>query len=167
MQYKDAPKEVADLVNKVRSKYFPELEQANIKIIFDTTKRAKKWLAQIRKPNKLVRYLTTDEDGILPNGWDYIIVIDETPWDYYNEGDQMRIIRHELRHCNYNPEQEERDKQYNLEKHDVEDFYAEIRLATEENELEWKKRASEVAFSIYEEIKEEKKNKKKSKKKKE
>lgn len=163
MSYEDAPQSVIDLLIKVQTKYFPELASANIHVMFDTTERPKSWLAKIIKPSSLVRHLTAD--NLNTDGYDYIIVIDKTPWHLYREDDKLRTIRHELRHTFVKHEAAERNKQYLLVKHDIEDFAAEIELATEEGELRWRERASLVAQSEYERLKEQKKADKKAAKK--
>jgi hypothetical protein len=164
MDYREAPAEVLTLVQTVKERFFGDMVSANIKVLFDTKPKLKSWLAYISKPSQLVRYLTSNpEIGQPEEGWDYILVIDELPWEHYSEDDKMRLIRHELRHCEYNPESEERSKQYGIAKHDYEDFYAEVLLASQENELKWRVRASEVAASVYEDLKEKEKEKKKTK----
>lgn len=123
-RFEDVTQNVVDKAQEIIDTTFPALRTAKILYIFDTKKRISKGkvvLAQVMKPNDLVKYLTMDltHDA---EGMDYIISIDKLAWETADDMDKTRILRHEFRHTIYDSE---KDK-YKLVGHSVEDFYEEI-----------------------------------------
>jgi predicted metallopeptidase len=151
MIYEAVPEDVYKKVIEVKESYFPELEDARIKVLFDTRPKKKSFLAKIYKASELLRFFTGDlvqeEEGL-----DYVIVFDQRA--YQNEGisddDRMRLIRHELRHIYYRPDKPKRKSQFTLRKHSVTDFYEELDLAAEEGDPRWMQRVQETIHDMYE-----------------
>jgi len=102
-------------------------------------------IASIKSTNEVEKYLTEQESG-----YDYFVFINSLVWDLAAEKDKKRILSHELRHCFID------DKgNYKIIKHDIEDFYAEIKL--NEDDPMWAQSLSTVAMAKYEQMKEEEK----------
>ena len=136
---------------EVRDKYFPDLIDARIKVLWDTRTKKKSWFAKIYKASDMLRYFTIDEVGVDEEGLDYIIVLDRM--FYMHEAvldkDRERILRHELRHAWYRPTKRTRKSQYVLRKHNCETFWEEIELNTKEGDPQWDYRMGEIHTSIY------------------
>jgi hypothetical protein len=160
LRYDEANDHVNELLKEVRSKDFPELVNAKIKVLFDLKKRKSGGmviLAKIMKTNDLIRHLTRDEADFY-NGYDYIISIDKKCWENITDLDRIKILRHELRHTFFDIESE--DNPYKLLNHSVSDFYEEVEL--NKNDPRWRERVATLTEDIYEQEKEartEKKNK--------
>jgi len=148
-RFEDAPAAVLDLVDQVKGKYFPELVNAKIKVIFDTAKRKSQGnfvLGRIQRTSSVVRHLTRDE-ARSADGFDYILYLDYRIWNAIPQPDQIRIVRHELRHCFFDTEA--KSNHYKLVGHDIEDFIMEIDLNKEDSR--WRERVAAVAASLYDE----------------
>ena len=148
--FEDVPQNVIDDLEAVKEKYFSDLFDARIKVLWDTRIKKKKWLAKIYKASEMIRYFTADEVGE-EDGLDYVIVLDRH--FYTNEAvtdeDRKRILRHELRHAWYRPTKRTRKSQYVLRKHNCETFWEEIELNTKEGDPQWDYRMGEIHTSIY------------------
>lgn len=152
----DASDEAVAVLNEVRERWFPILEGAEIKVLFDTKIRkhgGKIVLGRIMKSNDLIRRLT---DNITDEGCDYILFLDEVAFENISPEDRIRLVRHELRHCKVvgTPEK----PKYKTIPHDIEDFVVEVRLNGDD--VDWAKNAAEVTSLIYEQREEEAKDKK-------
>lgn len=158
-RFEDAPSQVINLVETVREKWFPELEGAKIKVVFDLKKRVsggKLVLGRIMKANDLTRFLTIDE-AESTEGFDYFLFFDKKIFELMDIEDQIRLARHELRHTDVDFESE--TDQFKVKPHDIEDFYDEIEL--NRDDPRWAERVVTVAEAVYEQEKEEKKAAKK------
>ena len=153
IRYIEASEKAKETLEAVRKTYFPLLENAVIKILFDTKRRVKgnrMVLGSIRKANDLIRRLT---DTLAEEGCDYILFLDQIVFENISDKDKIRLVRHELRHCKVvgTPEK----PKYKLIPHDIEDFVIEIEL--NKDDIDWAKKASETASLIYEQLEESKK----------
>ena len=161
LRYDEVSDHVNKLLDEVRSKDFPELVNAKIKVLFDLKKRKSGGLvilARIMKANDLIRHLTRN-GADYHNGYDYIITLDKKCWENITDLDRAKILRHELRHTFFDIESE--DDPYKLLNHSVSDFHEEVEL--NKNDPRWRERVTTLTEDIYEQEKEarsEKKNKK-------
>ena len=149
----ECPEEVYKLKGEIIDKFFPDLINAKFKMLFYDKKkvsRGRSTLAYIRCASDVEKLLSKEST---PEELDYFIFIDKNVWTEISPIDRTRLVRHELRHCFVDLEA---NKPYKLIGHDVEDFYAEIELATEEGDLRWCERVNTVAESIYEKKKDDK-----------
>jgi hypothetical protein len=165
MRYEDTDNSVTKVLDEVRTTWFKELNEAKIKCVFDTKIRKSKGkvvLASIRKTNDLLRHLTAEEahDEL---GYDYIIAIDKVVWEAIQPEDQVRLIRHEMRHAFLIEDAEVKDP-YKIVPHDFEDFRAELELNKEDPT--WAERVVMLAEDIYSQMKEREQEAKKAGKKK-
>lgn len=163
MRFEEVTNDVYEVLEKVREKYFPELLNAKIKLLFDTKKRTKGSrvvLANIRKTNDLLKLLTAKEakDN---EGFTYIVTVDKIVWQNIDSKDKIRLLRHELRHTSVSID-DEKDP-YKIVEHDIQDFIDEVTLNNDDPG--WAKRVAGLAEDIYDQMKEqEKAAKRKSKK---
>lgn len=144
-RYVETPKNVEELVEEVRSEYFPNLEGCIIKILMDTKKRTSEGnitVASVKKANNIERFLTADE--MANGGVDIIMIIDSNIFYNLDRDDQLRIVRHELRHIFYDNEAEQ---PYKIIGHDVNDFKIEIKL--NQDDPDWDERVSAISQSVY------------------
>jgi hypothetical protein len=163
LRYEEVTDDAKHLLYEVQTKYFPELKNAKIILLFDLKKRTsggRVVLGRIMKTNDLLRHLTKD-DGFAIDGVDYIVTLDKQGWDAIGTEDRTRVLRHELRHTYYDIESE--DNPYKLIDHSITDFYEEVEL--NKDDPRWRERVATVVADIYEQEKEDrKKDKKKGKK---
>ena len=160
-RYIEATSEVTDLVEEVIESTFPDLRDAKIYCVFDQKKRKSKGsivLAEIKKANKLIKFLTSD--NVNSEGFDYILFIDQLFWDFAGDMEKLRCIRHELQHCEIDPENE--NDPFKLRGHELQDFYDEIKF--NENDPRWMERCRTFVEARYEQIKEQEKIAKKKQK---
>ncbi|MBF0605966.1 MAG: putative metallopeptidase [Candidatus Magnetobacterium sp. LHC-1] len=146
-RFEDAPSSVIALVNEVRNQYFSELINVSIRVLFDRKKRTSSGnivLGRIQKTNDLTRHLTK-EDTATAEGYDFILFLDKLAFTNIEKKDQVRLIRHQLRHIIVDPESPKNP--YKLVGHDVENFYAELEL--NKDDIRWDERVREVAMSLY------------------
>ena len=147
IRYEEASTEFVNVFNEVRDRYFPELVNAKIKLLFDTKIRKKGGqivLGRIQKSNDLIRKLTvTEARG--NEGYDYVITLDKKAFDNVGHDDRVRIIRHELRHTHVDSEAK---KPYKLVDHDITDFVQEVSLNNDDPG--WARRVSTLTSDIYE-----------------
>lgn len=140
--------EAKEILQEVRQKWFPLLEQAIIKILFDTKKRTsggKIVLGRILKANDLIRRLT---DNLAEEGCDYILFLDEVAFVNIPAEDKIRLVRHELRHCKVI--ETKKGITYKIIPHDLEDFTIEVKL--NEDKIDWAKNAVQLTADIYDQI---------------
>jgi hypothetical protein len=146
LRYEEADKDAVRLMEDVRAKHFASIARARIKLLYDLKRRKSVnglTLGQIRKPNDLLRFFSR-KDAAAVQGYDYVITIDKVAWGAISDTDRVRIIRHELRHTDYDIEAKD---PYRLVKHDVNDFRAEIEL--NKDDPEWGTRVAALAVEIY------------------
>lgn len=152
-RYQEVLQAEYDVLSKVREEWFDFLQDANVKLLFDTKKRMSEKrlvIAKIFKPNELVDHYIA-EDNV-----DYIITMDKVAWEVSPEIDKVRTIRHELRHA-YISEK----GNFETVGHDFEDFYPEAKLNSDDPD--WKNRIATLTGDIYTQREEAAKKAKKSK----
>lgn len=161
LRYEEVTPLVIDMLREVKTRDFPELKNAKIKVLFDLKKRksgGRIVLGRIMKTNDLIRHLTKDDVEIV-EGYDYIITLDKKCWDNIPDEDRVRIIRHELRHTYFDIEAEK--DPYKLVTHSISDFYEEVEL--NQKDPRWRERVGTITEDIYEQEKEAKDEKKRKK----
>jgi hypothetical protein len=152
----EASEEAITKTKEAVAKWFPQLDQAIIKVLFDTKMRKrgnKLVLGRILKANDLIRKLT---DNLAEEGCDYIVFLDQIAFENISETDKIRLIRHELRHCKVIGDDPEKIK-YKLIPHDIEDFVIEIEL--NKDDVGWAGNAAQLATDIYSQMAEDAKEK--------
>lgn len=168
MKYEDVEDDVVDFFNKVILDYnFSDVQDARFKLVYRNKKKGNKkfiTFAEICATSEMIRYLTSKE---IEDGYDYIVIIDKNIYEAIDEKDKIRILRHELRHCDVSVNEKTGTITYGTRKHTVEDFYEDMEIeAQPDGDVRWKERIASIAESIYEAIEEEEKENKKKKKKK-
>jgi len=149
-RYYDAEPVVYDLMRDlVHERFGNSLSAANIKILMDSKVKIDKLnnkitFASIKSTNDVEKFLSKDGHNL--EGIDYIIFLSDLVWELADEANKKRILSHELRHTFL----DEKGK-YKLVRHDIEDFYAEVRL--NEDDPMWGQALSAVAMSKYEQLK--------------
>jgi len=149
-KYYEADGVTKTLFTQVREERFEGLGGAKIKLIMNLKPKIDKLrgdmvFASIKTTNEVEKYLTEQESG-----YDYFIFISGLVWDLAGVVDRKRILSHELRHCFI-----DENGNYKIIRHDIEDFFAEVRL-NEEDPM-WGQALSTVAMAKYEQMKEEEK----------
>ena len=149
-RYYDAEPVVYDLMRDlVHERFGNSLSAANIKILMDSKVKIDKLnnkitFASIKSTNDVEKFLSKDGHNL--DGIDDIIFLSDLVWELADEANKKRILSHELRHTFL----DEKGK-YKLVRHDIEDFYAEVRL--NEDDPMWGQALSAVAMSKYEQLK--------------
>lgn len=144
-RFEDVPQDVLDLMRELRAEHFPNIREAKIRILFDLKKRksnGKMVLGRIQRTNDLLRKLTEEE---VDEGYDYIIYLDKLCWQNVTRVDQIRILRHELRHVLRDDESERAP--WKIQPHDIEDFADEIEL--NKDDISWGSRVSSMLEALY------------------
>jgi hypothetical protein len=149
-RYYEADVNTKTLFTQVREERFEGLVGAEFKLIMDSKPKIDKLrgemvIASIKPTNEVEKYLTENNSS-----YDYFIFTNGLVWDLASEKDKKRILSHELRHCFID------DKgNYKTIRHDIEDFYAEIKL--NEDDPMWKQSLSTIAMAKYDQMKEQEK----------
>jgi hypothetical protein len=107
----------------VVEKWFPELEDVKVKLLFDTKLRKRGGaivLGLCKLARDMERFLTKAE---VAEGYDYFIIIDKKTWKLADRDDRVRLMRHECRHVVITEKGHPK-----LRRHDIEDFIDEIKL---------------------------------------
>lgn len=149
-RYYEADGATQALFEGIRGERFEGLAEAKIKLIMDIKPKIDKLkgdmvIASIKSTNEVEKYLTEQESG-----YDYFIFVNGLVWDLAGEKDKERILSHELRHAFIDEK-----GYYKIIKHDIEDFYAEVKL--NEDDPMWKQALSTIAVAKFEQLKEEEK----------
>lgn len=142
-RYVDATEEVYNVFYDVVEESFPGYIPIMFKIVMDTKKRISKGklvMASIELLNDKTRFLTTSDD--VPEGYDFLLILDDVVWKYASDKDRRRIISHELNHVFV----DEKGK-YKIVGHDIEDFIEEIKKNADDPE--WAKNLTLVAMAAY------------------
>lgn len=137
--------DIIDMMEKVKREVFPQLLNAKIKILMDTKKRksgGKYILGRIKKTNDELKALALNE---YDQPYDYILFLDNAVFHAVDDVDKVRIIRHELQHCEVDIESA--DNPYKIRGHEVEDFHDEI--IYNKDDPRWGERIATIADSIY------------------
>jgi len=159
-RYYEAGEGEYSLLNALVKERFSFLANTKIKILMDRKPKVDKLkgvmvFAMIKLANEVEKFLSRDGQNV--DGIDYIIFINDFAWEMANAKDKKRIISHELRHAFIDEE-----GNYKLIRHDIEDFYAEIKL--NEDDPMWGQSLSVVAMAKLDQIKAEEKAAKAKKK---
>ena len=149
-RYYEADANVYNLMDElINDRFGNVLGAARIKILMNgkpkidmLTKRIT--FASIKCANEVERFLTMDGHNLA--GIDYFIFISELVWALANDVDKKRILSHELRHAFLDEK-----GNYKVVRHDIEDFYAEIKL--NEDDPMWGQALSVVAITKVEQMK--------------
>lgn len=152
-RFYEADQSVKDLMNTLiyDDDRFPNLKAATIIIVMDSKPKIDKLtntvtFASIKLANEVEKFLTKDGHNL--EGVHYITFINDIVWELANDKDKKRILSHELRHTFLD------DKgNFKIIRHDIEDFYAEIKI--NEDDPMWKQALGAVAIAKVEQIKEE------------
>jgi len=155
-RYYDAEPAVYNLMDEIIAERFGNtLSAAKIKVLMDSKPKIDKLtnrviFASIKSTNEVERFLSADGHNL--EGIDYIIFISDLVWELANDKDKKRILSHELRHTFVD------DKGYfKIVKHDIEDFYAEVKL--NEDDPMWGQALSTIAVAKLDQMKAEAKAK--------
>lgn len=150
-RFYDADVSIVTMVNEIVYERFPNLRAAAIKVMMDSKSKVDKLtekvtFAYIKCANEVERFLTKSGNNI--GGVDYFLFINDLVWELADEKNKKRIISHELRHAFV-------DEKGNFKtiKHDIEDFYAEVRL--NEDDPMWGQALATIAMAKIEHLKEE------------
>jgi len=155
-KYYEAGAQEYNLLDELIDERFSDFTATTFKIMMNTKPKIDKLkgrmtFASIKTSNEVERFLSKDGHNL--EGIDYLIDICDLVWGLANDVDKKRILSHELRHCFIDEK-----GNYKTVKHDIEDFYAEIKL--NEDDPMWGQALSTVAVAKYEQLKaEEKANK--------
>jgi len=152
-RFYEADQSVTNLIQSLiyEEDRFPNLKAANIIAVMDNKPKVdaltgRVTFAYIKTANEVERFLTKDGHNI--EGVDYIMFINDLVWELANDKDKKRIISHELRHTFLDEK-----GNFKIVKHDIEDFYIEVRL--NEDDPMWGQALGTVAIAKIEQMKEE------------
>lgn len=156
-RYYDADDKAIKVLKDVINERFPELRPLRVKLIVDSKLKIDKLrdaptFAYIKAANDVERFLT--KSGMDLNGIDYFVFINELVWNLADDINKKRIISHELRHAYVDSE----SGACKLVKHDIEDFFVEIELNTDDPK--WAAALGAVVIAKFEQMKEEAKEQK-------
>jgi hypothetical protein len=145
-RFTDVDPDTKKMINEIISKDFSHLTQAKIKMIFDQKKRksgGRYQLGKMQKSNDLIRYLTSRE-AMDPEGFDYLMYIDENVFEALDQSDKVRLVRHLLQYADIDFEAE---KPYKIRKEEVITWYDELEF--NKDDPKWFERLEVIAESIY------------------
>ena len=149
-RYYEAEASVYNLMDElIEERFGNTLRAANIKVLVDAKPKIDKLtnritFASIKCANEVERFLTMDGHNL--SGIDYLIFISELVWELANDNDKKRILSHELSHAFLDEK-----GNYKTVKHDIEDFYSEVRL--NEDDPMWGQALSTIAIAKVEQMK--------------
>lgn len=149
-RYYEADANVYNLMDEVIDERFGNtLRAATIKVLVDSKPKIDKLtnritFASIKGANEVEKFLTKDGHNI--EGIDYLIFLSELVWELANDNDKKRILSHELRHAFLDEK-----GNYKTVRHDIEDFYSEVRL--NEDDPMWGQALSTVAIAKVDQMK--------------
>ncbi len=148
-RYYEADEAVRNMMDEVVDERFPNLRPAGIKILMDNKPKIDKLtqrmtFASIKAANEVERFLTKDGHHI--GGFDYIMFLNDLVWELANAVDKKRIISHELRHA----VQDDKGN-FKIQKHDIEDFHAEIKI--NEGDPMWAQALGTIAVAKHDQMK--------------
>lgn len=150
-RFYDADVNIVTMVNEIIYERFPNLRAAAFKVMMDSKTKVDKLtekvtFAYIKCANEVEKFLTKSGQNI--SGVDYFLFINDLVWELADEKNKKRIISHELRHAFL-------DEKGNFKtiKHDIEDFYAEVKL--NEDDPMWGQALATIAMAKIEHLKEE------------
>jgi len=144
-RYEEVPDSFKIETIQVLEQFFPELRTVKIKLLFDTKKNfhgGKLVLGKCQKPNDLIKYFSVKESNN-EEGYQVVVTFDKFACQFASEADRVRLIRHELRHIQYDPD----TGAITLLPHDFEDFIAEVEL--NKDDPDWGTRVATAAIRQY------------------
>jgi hypothetical protein len=150
-RYVEANENLVNMFYEVLHNDFPGFTNINFKLMFDTKKRIKKGklvMASTELVNEKIRFFSSDADA--PEGYDYLIIVDEVVWEYAGDDDKRRLMSHELNHVFIDEK-----GRLKIIDHDIEDFMSEIKK--NEDKPEWAIDLAFMANTVYEQDAEAKK----------
>jgi transcriptional/translational regulatory protein YebC/TACO1 len=145
-RFTDVDTDTKKMINEIISKDFSHLTQAKIKMVFDQKKSknvGRYQLGKMQKSNDLIRYLTSRE-ALDPEGFDYLMFIDENVFEVLDQPDKVRLVRHLLQYADIDFEAE---KPYKIRKEEVITWYDELEF--NKDDPKWFERLEVIAESIY------------------
>ncbi|KPA12913.1 hypothetical protein MHK_006891 [Candidatus Magnetomorum sp. HK-1] len=145
-RFSDVDPDTEKLIKETISKDFSHLVQAKIKMIFDQRKRktgGRFQLGKMQKSNDLIRYLTCRETGD-PEGFDYLLFIDENVFEVLDQMDRVRLVRHLLQYADIDYEAE---RPFKIRKEEVITWYDELEY--NKDDPKWFERLEVIAESVY------------------
>jgi len=149
-RYYEAEASVYNLMDElIEERFGNTLRAANIKVLVDAKPKIDKLtnritFASVKCANEVERFLTMDGHNM--SGIDYLIFISELVWELAGDNDKKRILSHELSHTFLDEK-----GNYKTVKHDIEDFYSEVRL--NEDDPMWGQALSTIAIAKVEQMK--------------
>jgi hypothetical protein len=151
MRYEECTDELVEVFLDVLESRFPAYQNLNFKLIFDTKQRMSKGrlvFASIELASPKIKFFSKDDVAV--DGYDYVIIVDKKAWELASATNKKRIISHELRHVFIDEK-----GNYKIIGHEIEDFYAEIKL--NQDDPEWAVELGSLVKAVYEQEKELKK----------
>jgi len=148
VRYEEADDSLVEVFLEILEERFPAYGNLKFKLIFDLKKRIKQgkiMLASIETASEKIKFFS--KDAIAVDGYDYVLTVDKKAWELASDLDKKRIISHELRHVFIN--------ENGIPKvigHEIEDFYAELKL--NEDDAEWARKLSTLVVDVYEQERE-------------
>ena len=149
-RYYEAEASVYNLMDElIEERFGNTLRAATIKILVDAKPKIDKLtnritFASIKCANEVEKFLSMDGHNLA--GIDYLIFISELVWELANDKDKKRIMSHELSHAFVDEK-----GNYKTVRHDIEDFYSEVRL--NEDDPMWGQALSTIAIAKVEQMK--------------
>ena len=150
-RFYDANDSIVTMMNEIIYERFSNLRPAVIKVVMDSKPKVDKLtekvtFAYIKSANEVERFLTKSGQDI--EGVDYILFINDLVWELADDKNKKRIISHELRHTFLDEK-----GNYRLVRHDIEDFYEEVKL--NEDDPMWGQALATIAMAKIDQLKEE------------
>lgn len=148
-RFYDADDSIVTMVEELVYERFPNLRAASIKVMMDSKLKVDKLtervtFAYIKCANDVERFLTRSGQNI--SGADYFLFINDLVWELADERNKRRIISHELRHTFLDEK-----GNFKIVKHDIEDFYAEVKL--NEDDPMWGQALATIVVAKMEQLK--------------
>lgn len=149
-RYYEADASVYNLMDElIEERFSNTLIATSIKVLVDSKPKIDKLtnritFASIKCANEVEKFLSMDGHNLA--GIDYLIFISELVWELANDKDKKRILSHELSHTFLDEK-----GNYKTVRHDIEDFYTEVRL--NEDDPMWGQALSTIAIAKVEQMK--------------
>lgn len=149
-RYYEADASVHSLMDElIEERFGNTLRAASIKVLVDSKPKIDKLtnritFASIKCANEVEKFLSMDGHNL--SGIDYLIFISELVWELAGDVDKKRIMSHELSHAFLDEK-----GNYKTVRHDIEDFYTEVRL--NEDDPMWGQALSTIAIAKVEQMK--------------
>jgi len=148
-RYEDCNENLVQVFLSIVEERFPSFQNLKFKLIFDTKRRikgGKTTLASIEVASDKIKFFSKDKIAL--DGYDYVIIVDKKAWELASATDKKRIMSHEMRHVFVDEEKEA----CKVIGHEIEDFYAEIKL--NQDDPEWALKLVTLVSDVYEQEKE-------------